>query len=170
MIELLQDEDWSVRRNATTAIGRIVPGIDVVPDLVKVLDDPSCSVRTAAAWALGEMAQAARGTTPSSANDATPSSADEPLPLVLTDAIPSIMKLLDDEDWQTRCRTALALGRFGKDAEIALPKFKEMRHEGKLTIIALDKAVAMMKGEYQGTDEEYDDLQYSDIAWYPYPG
>ena len=53
MIKKLEDEDWSVRRNAAIALGEIgEPAKEAVPALIKALDDKNEFVRGDAVDAL----------------------------------------------------------------------------------------------------------------------
>lgn len=97
LIDMLRDEDASLRRRAVVALGETRSvGRDAIPELVEVLEDKDEVVRREAARALGKLGAAA--------------------------AVPSLVVALSDApDDLVRVSAAEALGRIGRRATVAIP-------------------------------------------------
>ncbi len=97
LIDMLRDEDASLRRRAVVALGETRSvGRDAIPELVEVLEDKDEVVRREAARALGKLGASA--------------------------AVPSLVVALSDApDDLVRVSAAEALGRIGRRAIVAIP-------------------------------------------------
>ena len=127
LVRALKDVDPDVRYRAADALGKIGEH-KAVPALVKALEDPNNSVRESAANALGKIGDvravpallrnfkniddADKGA------DDVRQSADNALSKIGVEAIPALIKALDDSDADVRYRVVCALGKM-KDARVA---------------------------------------------------
>lgn len=128
-LEALLDKDPKVRIYGAWALGKIgSEAAESIPDLMNRLTDESEEVRLRSIWAIGQMA--------SKANYAIP----KLLALVISDpnakvrmqavvalgnigqkeAVPTLLKAIQDKDWTVRLETVLALDRIGPTPEVIL--------------------------------------------------
>ena len=102
LVEALDDEDSSVRKDAAIALGQIGPASKgAVPVLIGTLKDDDADVREAAVYTLGRIGPAAK------------------------EAVPALIETLKDEDIYVRLYTAGALGQIGHAAKDAVPALRE---------------------------------------------
>lgn len=95
---------------------------NVIPALIKSLEDQSPSVRALAARSLGQIAS------------------EE------TTVVPALIRILNDPDFQTRWSSCLALGKFGKNAGVAAPALQAALHDRKAEVRAC-AAIALVQIE-----------------------
>jgi len=128
LLELLRDNDPTVRRAATVALGNIVaelprgnyaspPGIPSVAEpIVALLRDPDADVRWAAVQALGNMK--------------------------VPGAVEPLIALLKEQDATVRRDAATALGRMGPMARQAIPALKALLQDRDASVArAADEAL-----------------------------
>jgi len=102
-LEALLEADESVRQTAAEALVRMGPKI--VPDLAKVLESPSKTLRRRVAVVLGQMGPAAKA------------------------AVPALEKALQDADGDTRAFAALALVRIHPARHDLVPLLRPLLNE-----------------------------------------
>jgi hypothetical protein len=107
-LEALLDADESVRQTAAEALVRMGPKI--VPDLAKVLEGPSKTLRRRVAVVLGQMGPAAKA------------------------AVPALEKALQDADGDTRAFAALALVRIHPARADLVPLLRPLLHEPETSL------------------------------------
>jgi HEAT repeat protein len=119
LIQLLEDEDSSVRRSAASALGEIKSEA-AIPGLIQLLEHEDSFVRRSAASALGEIKSEA--------------------------AIPGLIKLLEHEDSFVRRSAASALGEIKSEA--AIPGLiKLLEHEDSFVRDSAASALGEIKSE-----------------------
>ena len=102
LIELLEDPEWNVRKNAAIALTAWGPEAEpAVPALIEALSDEEWQVRKPAAQALAAIGPASQS------------------------AIPALIEALQDEEWHVRKPAAQALAAIGSAAQSAIPALVE---------------------------------------------
>jgi HEAT repeat protein len=96
-------QDLTMKDTAIDALARI--GRPAVPEIVKMLDDPSSSVRVEGLRALARIGPDA------------------------ADAVPAVLKLMEDKDEMVRKSAVRALGQIGAPAAPAVPAIIEILKE-----------------------------------------
>ena len=134
LVDAADDENPLVRAEVVRALGGISGRTKVeIPRVIEALGDPDADVRLAAANYLGWRWSGKRSPA----------------------LIPALGRALADSDARVRQRSATTLGRFGIDAEAALPALrasaddpeKEVREEVAKAIAALEKAALTFRSE-----------------------
>lgn len=124
---LVRDDDEVVRREAVEALQSIRPGPRVMlPVLSSLLEDPSPVIRTRIIAALADRgADAMRLLIPALGNEKTAYFACLAISEIgpaAKEAVPSLVKLLDDENQAVRREAIMALAAIGPDAKPAVDK------------------------------------------------
>ena len=137
LIQLLQDQKASIRRNAASALGQIGPEAkDAVSALIQSLQDQDEWVRSNTAWALGMIGipvaiKAVEGEVPVLIKALQDQEASKSVHVMAAwtlgnigegavDAVPALMQALKDQNPDVRNNAAWALAKIGEDAVPAL--------------------------------------------------
>jgi len=129
--EYLDDDDWSIRREAARSLGKIGKiSLTTIPQLTKCCDDDEDSIRLAVVTSLGKIGIA----TNESLNALKMALSDKfekvrieaanSLGLIGPGAyelIPDLMKSISDPSWAVRTSSARAMSSIGKDSVKAIP-------------------------------------------------
>jgi len=116
LITALGDQDESVRLSAAVAAGMVATkSSELTRALIAALDDKSQSVHWAAIEALGGVRDAY--------------------------AVPTLVGLLASDHVHDRWRAAEALGKLGKDAEVALPELQKLTSDSYVVAVAAKEAI-----------------------------
>jgi HEAT repeat protein len=102
---LLGHPNRFTRGYAAYALSGFPSNAQVVPILLKALEDPASNVRVSAANALGD------------------------LRLEPASVVPALLRQLQDSDYEARAWSAIGLKRFGRKAEVALPALKALAQD-----------------------------------------
>ena len=128
---LLSSDDAHVRETAAMAIGREkLAGAELVPDLLRVLDDPYRRAARSAARALGAMGTRAKAAIPALVKQLEPGKRNRGAAAIALGridrsgrhAVPALLKLMQDESSELKTAAATGLGFVGEHAAVAVPR------------------------------------------------
>lgn len=148
-IAALRDEDWAIREEAATLLGRLKDS-RAVPSLVSILKDRDRSVREAAIAALtaiGESSIEAVGSCLADPDLSVQEAASAVLAAIADDRVlDPLLRALKSHDWIVRMHAAKALGRLKHAASVSplIPllqdKVKAVREETSTALALIGEA------------------------------